>query len=450
MKYQMNPFKYKETNIDWIGNIPSHWDFKKMKYLASIITGNTPPKSDEENYKNGTYMWVKPDNFNVDYTISNTKEKLSEKGIELARIIPANSALVCSIGTVGKVAINKEPVTTNQQINSIIFDKKNWLNQYGTYAVIAAKSEFKKYSNKVVVSILNKTSQENIFMPLPKIYEQKIIGTFLDQKTSEIDVLITDKEKLITLLEEKRQATITEAVTKGLDPNVKMKDSGVEWISEIPEHWEVKRMKYLITLNPSKSECKLNPQETVTFAPMEKVLPSGVLDKSSSATVKEVYSGYTYFKDGDIIMAKVTPCFENGNIALSEDLINGVGFGTTELHVIRAKDNVSNEFLYYLLRSNTFIENGIPEMYGVAGLKRLPSNYIKNYRVALPSIEEQWTIVNKIREITHYINLSIINIQEQLSKLIEYRQSLIYEAVTGKIDIQEMEKETKQEEVASQ
>src|SRR5699024_1119687 len=128
--------------------------------------------------------------------------------------------------------------------NSIIFNKKLWNSIYGLYSTISAQQEYVKNSNKVVVSILNKNTQENIKMPLPSEKEQEKIEEYIKVKTSEIDNLIADKERLIELLEEKRQAVITETVTKGLDPNVKMKDSGIEWIGEVPEHWDITKIKY--------------------------------------------------------------------------------------------------------------------------------------------------------------------------------------------------------------
>src|SRR5699024_9718404 len=111
-----------------------------------------------------------------------------------------------------------------------------------------------------------------------------------------------------------------ETVTKGLDPNVKMKDSGIEWIGEVPEHWEIRRLKYLCTLNPSKSEVNKDSSLEATFIPMENLKSTGEIDYALTRKVSDVYSGYTYFRNQDILMAKVTPCFENGNIAVANDL----------------------------------------------------------------------------------------------------------------------------------
>ncbi|MCP2240240.1 restriction endonuclease subunit S [Thermoanaerobacterium thermosaccharolyticum] len=429
--------RYKDSGVEWIGEIPEHWEINKLKRLSNIITGNTPPKSEEENYDDEGIPWVKPDNIQDDGTISETKERLSVIGLQKARLIPKSSAIVCCIGTVGKVGFTQEDCTTNQQINSIIFERPSiWNNKYGFYCLYSSKNEHEKYSNKVVVSILNKTQQGNILMPVPSLKEQKAIASFLDQKTAEIDDLIADKEKLIELLQEKRQAVITEAVTKGLNPNVRMKDSGIEWIGEIPEHWEVKRIKYLATVNPNKSEVRHLPSEQeVTFIPMEKIIATGKVDYSLTNTIENLINGYTYFRDGDIIMAKVTPCFENGNIAIVNGLLNGIGFGTTELHVLRCNNKCYNRFLFYYLQSDIFKSKGISEMYGVAGLKRIPTDFILNYKLGIPDYQEQEQIALYLDNITGKIDTLISDIQTQIDKLREYRQSIISEAATGKIKV---------------
>lgn len=168
---------------------------------------------------------------------------------------------------------------------------------------------------------------------------------------------------------------------------------------------------------------------------MENIISSGVIDTSITKNISEVYSGYTYFREEDIIVAKVTPCFENGNISIAYGLSNGIGFGTTELHVLRSKDKFDNRFIFYVLQSNRFKLEGIASMYGVAGLKRIPTEFVQNFKFAVPAIEEQKEIANfidkKIKEISQIKNEIVL----QINKLKEYRQSLIFEAVTGKIDV---------------
>jgi len=272
---------------------------------------------------------------------------------------------------------------------------------------------------------------------IPTLAEQSAIVDYLDKKVEHIEVVIEEKKELITLLEEKRQAVITEAVTKGLNPSVPMKDSGVEWVGEIPAHWEMTRIKNLALINPPKSLIKLDMENEVSFIPLEKIVRAGEVDYSLKRKMKDVYNGYTYFENNDIIMAKVTPSFENGNIAIVEEAINGVGFGTTEFHVFRTNNKIENYYLFYFLQTDLFKQKAVSEMYGVAGLQRIPTQFLKDFKIPLPNIDEQTRIVQRINKEIKMIDGLVKMENEAIKKLEEYRESLIYEAVTGKIDLRD-------------
>ena len=126
------------------------------------------------------------------------------------------------------------------------------------------------------------------------------------------------------------------------------KDSGIPWLGEVPEHWEVKRLRFTVNLNPVKSELNIPEDTLVSFIPMEAVNFDKNLTLTEERNLDEVYKGYTYFKNGDVVLAKITPCFENGKSAIAQNLKNGIAFGTTELHVLRSQDSINNHFLYYL------------------------------------------------------------------------------------------------------
>ena len=433
--------RYKDSGIEWIGEIPEHWEITKLKYICSESAVYGLNES-AENYVEEGVRFIRTTDIDNKGNLDNSMGGvfLPEEKVK-GYILKTGDLLVSRSGSLG---------------TSLYFDEDKYGKcSYAGYLVkFRANSKncpkFLFYFSKSnifyiqiqlalvssTISNFNGNKYANMILPLPSYYEQKAIANFLDQKTAEIDDLIADKEKLIELLQEKRQAIITEAVTKGLNPNVRMKDSGIEWIGEIPEHWEVKRIKYLATVNPSKSEVRhLPPEQEVTFIPMEKIVATGKVDYSITNTVENLIDGYTYFRDGDIIMAKVTPCFENGNIAIVNGLLNGIGFGTTELHVLRCNNKCYNKFLFYYLQSDVFKSKGISEMYGVAGLKRIPTDFVLNYKLGIPDYQEQKQITLYLDTIVDKINTLISDIQTQIDKLKEYRQSIISEAVTGKIKI---------------
>lgn len=200
-------------------------------------------------------------------------------------------------------------------------------------------------------------------------------------------------------------------------------------------NWGRVKIKYLAVINPSKGEARmLSPVTEVTFVPMEKVIGIGKIEYDISKTINEVIDGYTFFSDGDIIMAKVTPCFENGNIGIVDKLINGVGFGSTEFHVLRCKNDCYNRFLYYALQVETFKSKAVSEMYGVAGLKRVPTQFISNYKIDIPKVEEQKYISKFLDQKTSEIDDLIADKERLIGLLQEQRQAIITEAVTKGIN----------------
>ena len=193
-----------------------------------------------------------------------------------------------------------------------------------------------------------------------------------------------------------------------LPPYSEYKPSGIEWLGEVPEHWEVKRGRFCIGVNPpSDGLRRLHPEDEVSFVPMEAVGEYGGLSLDHTRAISEIGSGYTEFDDGDVVVAKITPCFENGKGALATGLVNGIAFGTTELHVLRAAPNLEQHFLFYFTISRLFRGNGEGEMYGAGGQKRVPPEFCKNIRVPLPAVDEQRTIADFLDRETAKINMLV-------------------------------------------
>jgi type I restriction enzyme S subunit len=210
------------------------------------------------------------------------------------------------------------------------------------------------------------------------------------------------------------------------------KDSGVEWLGEVPEHWRALRLRFVAQLNPSKQEAKeLGDQEMVSFLPMEAIGEDGNIRLEHEKEVGECLSGYTYFRDEDVCVAKITPCFENGKGAILRELKGGVGFGTTELIVARPnKEKITSEFIDYLFRSQTFRRLGESEMYGAGGQKRVPESFVRDFTSALPSIEEQRQVTTFLDHQTAKIDALIAEQQRLIELLQEKRQAVISHAVT--------------------
>lgn len=422
----------KDSGIEWIGEIPEGWNVLRLKYVASVQTGNTPTKTDLSNYDESGILWVKPDNLNGFEPIIETKERISETGLSNARIAQPKATLVCCIGSVGKIGFSEEAVAFNQQINAVEFDEEKIFWKYGLYFLSTQQGQHQFYMNGNVVYILNSEKHQNISIVKPPIDTQHDIANYLDQKCAKVDTVIAAKETINALMKELRQSIIYEAVTKGLDPAVPMKDSDIEWIGEIPMEWKLDRLKFHATLNPLVDTSSFQDEDEVSFVPMEN-LKSGY-HFNSTVSYSKVKNGYTQFNTGDILIAKVTPCFENGNIAIASDLTRDTGFGSTEINVIRSNDIIV-KYLFYYLQNPKFIERGIYDMFGVAGLKRLIPGYIKDSLYPIPTEAEQQAIADYLDRKCAEIDSVIVANNITIAKLKEYRQSIIYEAVTGKTDV---------------
>ncbi len=212
----------------------------------------------------------------------------------------------------------------------------------------------------------------------------------------------------------------------------KYKPSGVEWLGDVPEHWKIQRLRFATQLNPSKSEVShLDRESAVSFLPMEAVGNDGTLNLEKEKPIGEVESGYTYFRDGDVTVAKITPCFENGKGALMSGLMNGIGFGTTELIVARPKpEEVTGTYLHFLFISTEFRSLGESHMYGAGGQKRVPDSFVRNFTTAFPPMREQTKIASFLDRETAKID-GLVGEQRRLIELLkEKRQAVISHAVT--------------------
>ncbi|ASP39597.1 restriction endonuclease subunit S [Bacterioplanes sanyensis] len=207
----------------------------------------------------------------------------------------------------------------------------------------------------------------------------------------------------------------------------KLRRTDISHIGSIPSHWSLSRIKHIAKLTPKKP--KIDRTQTCSFIPMEK-LKTDSLILNEERIIDDVYEGYTYFSDGDILMAKVTPCFENGNIALAHGMKNKIGFGSSEIYTIRPSNQIAGRFLFYRLQEDGFIRTATREMTGAGGLRRVPSHIIENFCFAAPHEPEQTQIANFLDRETAKID-ALIEKQQQLIKLLEEkRQAVVSHAVT--------------------
>ncbi|MFG1300567.1 hypothetical protein V5F49_12300 [Xanthobacter sp. V3C-3] len=214
------------------------------------------------------------------------------------------------------------------------------------------------------------------------------------------------------------------------------KDSGIEWLGHAPAHWPLTRLRFVARLNPSRSELAgLDRNLEVSFLPMEAIGEDGTLSLERTRPIGEVETGYSYMREGDVVLAKITPCFENGKGAIASSLHNGIAFGTTELIVARPRPDVClGRFLHWLFVSPAFRKLGEASMYGAGGQKRVPDDFVRDFRVAFPPLPEQLAIAAFLDRETAKIDALVTEQERLIALLAEKRRAVISHAVTKGLD----------------
>jgi len=431
--------RYKDSGVEWIGEIPEHWEITKLKYICSESAVYGLNES-AENYVEEGVRFIRTTDIDNKGNLDNSMGGvfLPEEKVK-GYILKTGDLLVSRSGSLG---------------TSLYFDEDKYGKcSYAGYLVkFRANSKncpkFLFYFSKSnifyiqiqlalvssTISNFNGNKYANMILPLPSYYEQKAISNFLDQKTAVIDDLIADKEKLIELLQEKRQAIITEAVTKGLNPNVRMKDSGIEWIGEIPEHWRLSKIKYESLINNKTLSESTDDDYEIDYIDISSVTSIGEIDGVQSLNFKDAPSrARRILYKGDTIVSTVRTYLKA--IAFIENaqsnLICSTGFA-----VLTPLSKVVPKYLFYLMRSEKYVNEIVRRSVGVS-YPAVNASDIGALECALPDRDEQMYIVEYLDNCTTQINQLVNDIQAQIQKLKEYRQSLISEIVTGKIDVRE-------------
>ncbi len=426
----------KSVQIRWLPKLPSHWQEFRLKHIVNINTETLSEKTDP------TYEIKYVDIRNV--TINGLERepetlRFEEAPSRARRIVHADDTIISTVRTYLQAIAYFESVPNNliSSTGFAVLSPRQMVYPKFLYFLVREPrfiNDVTAHSVGISYPAINPTELANLPVWLPPLAEQRAIVAFLERETGRIDALIAKKRALIARLQEKRTALISHAVTKGLDPTAPLKPSGIPWLGDIPAHWSIRRLKFVATVSPSKATLKQYPINfEVSFLPMELIGDDGSLVLTQTQELGAVKQGYTYFEDNDVVVAKITPCFENGKGAHCTDLVNGIGFGSTELHVLRAFSEILPDFLYFVIFSQRFREIGTSMMTGAAGQKRVPEEFVSNYPVCLPPIEEQNNIVMALDNEIQLMDDLVNRIDDAIKRLEEYRTALISAAVTGKI-----------------
>lgn len=424
---------FKPSGFSWIGDIPASWNVRRGKWLFKKMDRPVRPQDDIVTCFRDGVVTLRANRRTEGFT-----NALKEHGYQGIRkddlVIHAMDAFA------GAVGVSDSNGKSTPVYSACVPRVDSTVNPH-FYAYYMRHIALSGLLIAMAKGIRERSTDfrfndfADLALAAPPVEEQTAIVAFLDNKCAKIDEAVRIKEAQIKLLRERRQILIQQAVTRGLNPDAPMKDSGIDWIGEIPLHWHVKRLRHATQISPSRRvDGNMGRNDHVVFLPMEAVGTNGGVRETFICSSKEVSEGFTYFQRGDVIMAKITPCFENGKGAFLEGLLSEYGFGTTELHVLRPKE-ITGKFLYYFISRSDFRKRGEVFMVGSAGQKRVSTGYLKDQPISVPPINEQKAIVSFLDNAGGKIDKAISIKQEQISKLKEYKTSLINAAVTGKIKV---------------
>lgn len=431
----------KDSGIEWIGEIPEEWEINRIKYLFVAGKGLSITKDNliDEGLPVISYGQIHSKNntgIDIQTNLLRFVDDIYSKCYPQCEVMRNDFVFADTsedYDGCGNCVLKRDTTKLFAGYHTIILhsilDRDNSFLAYLFKTDTWRKQIRQKVSGVKVLSISQKILM-NCGIILPPQKEQKAIADYLDAKCSDIDAIANDIQKEISVLEDYKKIIITEVVTKGLDQNVEMKDSGIEWIGKIPKHWDISKLKFLAKESPDFTA--LDSTIEISYLPMECLKKGYMLPKIS--TLENLPTGLTRFNEGDIVIAKVTPCFENGNIAIAEKLCNLTGVGSSELYVIRCY-KIETKFLFYYLQNANFMKRAISEMSGTGGLKRIPSKFIRNLYITLPNKEEQYKIASYLDAKCSEIDTLIADKKKQLEILADYKKSLIYEYVTGKKEV---------------
>ncbi len=430
--------KYRASGVEWLGEVPAHWLVLPMKHLVSLRSGGTPSKENAA-YWDGDVPWASSKDLKR-AELHDTEDHITQLAVEegAADLVPVGSLLVVVRGMIlahsFPVARVMVPMAINQDLKAVRPKSElteaflAWLLQ-GSIVETFRRMEEAAHGTKV----LRLESWTAMQLPVPPPREQAAVAGFLDRETAKIDALVAEQQRLIDLLKEKRQAVISHAVTKGLDPNATMKPSGIEWLGDVPAHWESTRLRALF------KQAKRQDQESKPVLSVYRDL--GVVLKDSrddnNNKTPEDLSLYQLVQPGDLVVNKMKAW--QGSLGIS----SVEGITSPDYAVFVPQHSEEGSFLHQLLRSAALVSQYLRISNGIRlDQWRLETDHFLNVRVFLPPRDEQRAIAEYLRRQHREIGDLADEAERAVTLLQERRTALISAAVTGQIDVTQLPKAT--------
>ncbi|MFZ1493347.1 MAG: restriction endonuclease subunit S [Candidatus Competibacter denitrificans] len=431
---------YKDSGIEWLGEVPEHWEVWKLaQAFENIGSGTTPKTENHDFYQDGHIAWVNTGDLN-DSDLYACDKRITETALAAhssLKVYAAGSLVIAMYGaTIGKLAVLRFAATVNQAC--CVFSGQAVIHtSFLFYWFLGVRQHIVSMATGGGQPNISQEVLRNIRVPCPAQNEQITIAAFLNRETAKIDALIAEQQRLIELLKEKRQAVISHAVTKGLNPDAPMKDSGIEWLGEVPEHWEVKRLKFIANVQTGVAKGKDNTGKITIEVPYLRVanVQDGYLDLGDVATIELPVDDLQRYElqVNDVLMneggdfdklgrgyiwdGSISPCIHQNHVFA----VRPFGVSSDWLNLITGSSYAQ---FYFMSRSKQS-----------TNLASISSTNIMELPVVVPPTDEQALLLHWIDVKALKFDQLIQDAGAAITLLQERRTALISAAVTGKIDV---------------
>lgn len=434
--------KFKESGLEYLGKIPEYWELRKLKYLSKKIIGGGTPDTSNSSYwtdeKQSGLLWVSIEDITNSNFITDTKKYITQSGLKFssAKIIPPFSILYSIYASLGKIAYSNKSLTTNQAILAII--PNDLLLYKFLFYYLQRNNHITALSNTTTQNNINLSIIVNLPIPLPPLQEQKAIADYLDTKCELIANFIEKKEKFISLLKEKKQALINEVISKGLNKSVKFKESGLEYLGKIPEHWELRKLKHLTALytgdsikdNDKHKYCVRN--NSIPYISTKDInLDFNSIDYDNGMFIPKYNTNFKRaYKNSTLL------CIEGANAGKKIAFLNQEVCFVNKLCCISDKSkNFNSKALFYFFQSSVFKNTFFANIKGIIG--GVTPEQMKDIQIPLPPLQEQKAIADYLDTKITKIDQAIEKIQKQIVLMKAYKSTLINEVVCGRKAVKE-------------
>ena len=415
----------KDSGVEWIGQIPKDWSISPLKYNYEVVAGATP-ESSKSDYWDGDIVWITPADFKTkDVYVERGSRYITKLGFDSCStsIIPKGNIIFSKRAPIGSVVINSKDLCTNQGCLSCINKDINVNNKYYYYVLSIYTDVFELFGSGTTFKEISGNVFSNIILPYPCVEVQNRIVNFLD----EIDTLTSDIQKQIDTLEQYKKSVITETVTKGLNPDAEMKDSGIEWVGQIPVSWHIHPVS--IYFEERKNKNRLGKESNLLSLSYGQIIRKDI--NTIGGLLPESFNTYNIVEKDDIIIRPTD--LQNDKRSLRTGLVKEHGIITSAYIGLKPKRFVCSAYFHYLLH----VYDVMKVFYNMGNGVRQGLNYSEFAKLMLiaPSFDEQQEITDYLDKKCSEIDTIISDKKKQLEVITEYKKSLIYEYVTGKKEV---------------